>query len=43
MRYNKHVRWILLRLSEYVFEDQILDYLYPGDCVITFAPQEAEG
>jgi len=43
MRYNRIVRWILIRLSNYILEDQILDYLYPGDCVITFAPKEAEG
>ena len=43
MRYNKCIRWVLLRLSDYLWRDRILEYLYPGDSVITFGSKEAEG
>lgn len=36
MRYCKPWRKLLLKLSDYCFEDAILDYLYPDDCTITF-------
>jgi len=41
MRYNRFVRWVLLRLSDYILEERILDYLYPEDCEIVFAEEEA--
>jgi len=42
MRYNRLIRWVLLRFSDYLWEDRILDYLYPDDAMITFGPGEAE-
>lgn len=36
MRYNKTIRMILLWVSEFIFETQILDYLYPDECMISF-------
>ena len=41
MRYNKIVRMILLRVSDFVFEDQINEYLYPDDCLITFGDSDS--
>jgi len=36
IRYNPWVRKILLWISDYIFEEQILEYLYPEDCLISF-------
>jgi len=33
---RKLTRKILLKISFYVFKDQILEILYPDDCIITF-------
>jgi hypothetical protein len=42
MRYNKLVRAVLLWVSDFIFENQILDYLYPDDCFITFGENSDE-
>ncbi len=40
MRYNKYVRWILVRIprkwSGEWLHNKILDYLYPDDAEVTF-------
>lgn len=36
IRYNKLCRWLLLRLSDYVFEERILDFLFPDNMQIEF-------
>lgn len=36
VRYNKRVRRFLRWLSHHIFQEQILDYLYPDDMMITF-------
>ncbi len=36
LRYNRKFRRLLIRISDYIFEDAILEWLYPVDMVIEF-------
>ncbi len=39
LRYNKYVRWFLVRLP--VEGEWLLDFLYPDDAEVTFEDREA--
>ena len=36
LRVNRRFRRILIRISDYVFEEAILEFLYPGNLEIEF-------
>lgn len=36
-RYNRKFRRFLIWISHYILEDQINEFLYPGDCMIRFS------